>query len=495
MNNQIEPRKEVNRDVLNLICQENGKTIFKQVDIQESTEKLAKLKAMIDNGNQTVLDMQSEFNIAFDPMSSYRYFKYMTPFRYNDSYITGPVYPEVITWQEYQEQRDAKEIELKSEYRDKYGNSGVGVTEQEFVKKHLADHEKGLKESFWQIAERYIHAYDYSNSVSSARVNQEVRMYSTEAIGWSQFDYKITDDVSVVIRTNFGYGLSSYFNLTLYYKGIEIAPYSYVVRYYGVNWMNVIRQTRAYYPRRDSWNLSFRFVEGAANRASTNQAEFEKTFIVNEIAEMVAGLRLILNNTARYIDSKKDDDGESAYISVWNMTGDDKRKYGLYPSEVCLATQAEKITGALVFLDNLKSLSSIFTEIEESISEIKEMAASVLPSINNGIKNINEQLVPQRVKLTSLQFEYNACVSAISAHVKRIDELCSSLGDKTRYEVEVKYEKDYPEYAELLKKKSELSDEIYNLRREISDRESFLQILDESLQRVTSAGLTGEQVA
>ena len=47
-------------------------------------------------------------------------------------------------------------------------------------------------------------------------------MYSTDQIGWKDFEYKVNEDITAYIKTNFGYGVASYFFCNLKYKDIKI---------------------------------------------------------------------------------------------------------------------------------------------------------------------------------------------------------------------------------------------------------------------------------
>ena len=105
-------------------------------------------------------------------------------------------------------------------------------------------------------------------------------MYSTDTLGWSDFTYKVTDDVTITIGTNFGYGQSSYFHLGLCYKGIDVLPYSFVTKYYYANMADIIRYTRLYEVKHDSWNVAFEFVERMANLATANPDAFIEETIV-----------------------------------------------------------------------------------------------------------------------------------------------------------------------------------------------------------------------
>ena len=67
---------------------------------------------------------------------------------------------------------------------------------------------------------------------------------------------------------------------------------------------------------------------------------------------------------------------------IRNMNNEEKDCYGVFPEEMTLAICAEKVTGALDFLENLSQLSTLVPEINHYIKEIKEMAIAVIPKID-----------------------------------------------------------------------------------------------------------------
>ena len=90
----------VNQDYLCVINVENGKTTFEKVDISQSTERLATLEQMTANPNRTVLDLQSQMNLAYSP-GRRGYINYVSPYGYSSSYIAMTSYPSAITHEEY----------------------------------------------------------------------------------------------------------------------------------------------------------------------------------------------------------------------------------------------------------------------------------------------------------------------------------------------------------------------------------------------------------
>ena len=216
-------------------------------------------------------------------------------------------------------------------------------------------------------------------------------MFSTDTLGWSNFTYQVTDEIIITLGTNFGYGKASYFRLGLSYKGIDILPYSYMVKYYYANRRDLLRYTRLYDVAHDSWNLAFSFVEKAANMASESAEEFVRHWILNEVEDMVHRLHGVLENPDDYIQDILNKTGEKAdcdYFTVRNMYSNEKRRYGVFPEEMTMAIRSEKLTGALDFLGNLSALSATLPEIEAYIAEIKEMAVAIIPELDEMVKKL-----------------------------------------------------------------------------------------------------------
>lgn len=81
---------------------------------------------------------------------------------------------------------------------------------------------------------------DYTNWCNSLAINKAYRLchndknvlaFSHRICGWSNPVYQLTANFSVEVKTNFGYGRSSYFYTKLAFKGLEITPFSHWAQY------------------------------------------------------------------------------------------------------------------------------------------------------------------------------------------------------------------------------------------------------------------------
>lgn len=493
-------RKTANIDYLCVIRENDGKTTFETIDIPASTELLSKLEGMVENENATVLDMQAQMNVAF-PEAERRSYNYVSPYAYSSSYIAMTFYPTKVTFEEYQqEMASTKEslVERFTKLNERLRqNPGLFQTKlAQYLKEMLDDHARSLKKSYFSTARRFIYASNYARTLSEVKAEGDVRMYSTDTLGWSDFTYKVTDDITIHLGTNFGYGSASYFRLNLRYKGIDILPYSYMVRYYRANRRDILRYTRLYDVAHDSWNTAFGFVRETANLAAESAPEFVSRWILNEVREMVHGLHGILEDPGFYIRDAVNHAGQKAdcqFLSVRNMDEVEKRRYGVYPEEMTMAYQAEKITGALDFLSNLAALSEILPEVREAVSEIQDLAVAVIPKLDGMVTKITAKVAVLHETKATKEVILASVRKELEPHEKAVTELYESRGEERKWwmrsDFESLYAGQHKDYAAKKAEEKEISDEVYKLADEIRMRENFREGLMECRQRVKDAGL------
>lgn len=488
-----------NIDYLCIIREKEGRASFEKEEIPSSAELVSKLKGMVENENETVLDMSAELNCAI-PSFERRTIDYVSPNSYQASFIGDASYPTVCPFDDYQETL-SKEIEKITE-SFKSGNTKLYNTNPELylqelndvLEKRIKGYEMALKRSFMYTAERFILANNYTKIIQKIKGESDVRMYSTDTHGRSSFLYKVTDDIDILIDTNFCYGSSSFFRLIVRYKGIEILPYSFIVRYYYANICDLKCYTRRYEVIHNSWNTAFSFVEKVVN-LSRSTTDGIRTWIINEVKEMVIGLNVILKDPTYRIcewvnESEKDTEG---YLAVRRMDLSEKKCIKVYPEEMTIAVQAEKITGALEFLENLASLSAIIHDIDSFIAEIKAMALSIIPKIDTTVEALDTRLTELYTKKDSKEAEKNILNAELTPHHEAIIRMFESRVEEQKEWRYSDYEQEYsavhPEYKELKEREKVLLHEIYVISCEIAQRKEFRRILRECRNRVEGAKL------
>ena len=488
-------KKEVNVHYIAVVSkQSNGVLELTKEEISNDYKDIIdRLDEMVKNPNRTVLDMQQCFVQAFPRKE---FFDICWPRFYDSKYVGGVGYPKIYTYDEYKDLLKSKRESLDLCYsndREKYKK----------IESALEDSKARLKIDFKLWCLRYIHGYNFTQTKSKIKNKSQTIMLSEEKIGWTTYIHKANEDVDISIKTNFGYGWSSYFLLAMSYKGIDILPYSALVKYYYANEVELIRCTRQYNLDRDSWNVSFDFVVETANMAKMNPQKFINEFIVNEIDEMVLGLKNTMDNPneiERFMkrgvngfNNTNENIPNGFCLTVRNISKTEIEDYGVYRDEMVIAYKAEKITGALLFLEKLSKLAEILPTIQGSIDRIKSLNNRLKPEleekitrIQNSVEELNEQVKKQRKSLEELEGQLKAVNEKIKPHTENIKKLKEGCKDnEEQKKIEEKYSNDNHDYRELCsekeklqQEKEELQNKIYKLNRHIEKRKAFINRLE-----------------
>ena len=340
------------------------------------------------NPNMTVLDLQTIFNQEFQCIKNY--YPYLYPYGYSNSYIDFARKPKLYTYEKYQEKL----------------NKGIEECKDEKEKERkICRNQDCLKSNFKVDSTRYIHQQKMYEAFQKAENDLSVKMYSREAIGWKGFTYKITDDIEICVHTNFGYGYVSYFNLTVSYKDIVIAPHSNLVKYYRARMVDIIQCTRMYCASKDNWYPAFDFVKDFVNQSLSNPELFVKTYIVNEVDLLMSGLRNIMVNPQGVIDKFKrqmnnlpDEYHRLRFIEP--MSDEEKECYALFPKEMPIVFKSEKLIGAMDMLEKLKELTAVYAKISDYINEIIGMVNQLKPEVDKTMVTLETE-----IKVMTLDYE------------------------------------------------------------------------------------------
>lgn len=489
----------VNKDYIGIIKNVNGCVRFVKEEIQHKTALVNELKAMVENPDRTIFDLQSRMDMEFIP-SVRKFIDYLAPYSYSSSYVSGVSYPKAPSYDEYKSELENKREEYTKKYEDRFASlkaenlQEYNAKVKESVESDMEDDSKRCKENFYRVCTRFCQAFSYASLLRELRSDPDVKMWSTDTVGWTNLSYQITDDIRIDIHTNFGYGWSSYFYLGLTYKDIDILPYSMFVKYYYADRRDIARYTRLYDTDRNSWDYAFDYVETVAGKAAEGDDLFAKEYVMNEVQEMLSRLKDILDDPKAYFDTRimdKNHENESHYLTVHDMTWQEKNTYKAYPDEMIDVFQAEKIAGALEFLDKISALEPIYDQAAEAGDEIRSLAHRLIPQLERNMARIAADVERLQAQEDGLSLQIEAFDRDIEPHTARIDALydekCSNAKEGKpvyRHNVENEYSQSHPEYVALVEKRSEKSSELSMVLCEKSDRQSFHSRLEQCMKEI-----------
>ncbi len=484
--------RNIDRTYIIALKEENGLLRNKELPIYRPEQFIAELEAMINNPNRSVWDMQSYFMTLFPKTKNY--LDYIQPHSYQSTYISGIRYPKLY---EYNELRNSWEKAGESA-RDAYHNSckqngsnpDASIAAQK-ESEAIDSLKKAQKSSFFIAAMRWLDASCYYDTASQLYSDNSVKMFSIENLGWSHFTYQVNEDIKVALRTNFGYGSSAYFLLAVQYKGLNILPYSYIVKYYKAGMADIVRCTRSYIPRRESWLASFDFVSDFVNKSIADPTNFVESYIMREVVEMMQGLEAIALNPKEYMEYIGDNIADPCVITVRNMFGKEKTRMQSYPEETPILFKVEKITGALDFLDSLCAIAKEVKTVQPYIDRLLEINITLYPEVQDAITKINDKIEKQTLINSILDEQIATLSKDLSTFEEEITRLRAEAKQEKPFNLS-DYEISHPEYKSLKSTKDDLQSQLNKVSLLINDLNSFLELLNRSLDKIKEVKLLNE---
>lgn len=468
--------------VLALVENSDATLSVKRMDIPSSEVPIAELEAMVDNPNRTVYDMSSYFYSVFSP--KVKAFAFCYPSEYNDSFIDSRSVPKEVSYADYI--KDVKEIESIFNGKHRFCKESLEVLklklDNEIIEANHSD-----KKKYFKKASIYIKCLRLSETVKKIKEHDEIKMYSRDVVGYSTYTHKINDDITVELRTNFGYGSAAYFNLAVKYKDIVILPYSYLVHYYYANMKSLMACTRAYRPLRESWESSINFIADFVNQSIADPRKFVGEYVIKEVEEMMKGLRAIMDNPAEVQIRIKDSTSSEVRLSV--IRPFNKDEFVMMESmadELTTLFKAEKITGALLFIESLTQLQEFCGDMSALIGEILSMNKDVKPEIPPVLNSVRSMIEAFKREEKNLERQIKFKENRKQYFDKRKERLQAKMTFAEKIAHDKIFREKNPLYIKLEEEINELNQKVYNFQDKIRKRERVEERLTVCLKRTES---------
>lgn len=182
--------KDIDKTHIIALRETDGMFRNTEIPIDRPEQFIAELKAMIDNPNRSVWDMQSHFSTRFPKSESY--LDYIYPYSYNSSYVGGIRYPQMKGYDELRKSWSEAGDAARRSYLTSCEQNGKPSDNNEAIRVEttaINDLKKRQKQNFFGEAMRWIDAICYNEAASQLNRNRSVKMYSKENIGWSNFTH------------------------------------------------------------------------------------------------------------------------------------------------------------------------------------------------------------------------------------------------------------------------------------------------------------------
>ncbi len=459
-----------------------------KIDIPQSTDIIEELEAMQENPDKTLYDMSSFFYCHFSPIEDS--YQYCFPKEYDKAYLKEQVVsaPKEISYWEYKK--------IDSERKKIWGRrlfNNRDLSRQEIEKQwneYVHKIDSLCKKKYFSKAKDYILCQNLYTATLEAERNSNIKIYSHDIEGFNHIIYDIDDEVKVRVDTNFGYGRSAYFRLTIKYKEIVLIPYSDLVHFYFANMKSLIAYTKSYSCNRDSWKGLMEYVSNFVNNSRHYPKRFVRDYVLNEIHIMMEGLREIIINPEEAFNQISTIYQRDVRLST--LRPFNEKEFQLYETtkeEIISVFKIEKISGALHFVENLRSLKDVCTEVDSVIDELIELNKSVAPELPPMLESIDASIQPIQEELDNLNKELdkkNTEQEGLENRLKYILLYWNQRNDEAKRQREEKFKRQYPRYEIVAKEISDLNDKIFPLKKYVESRKKLRKRLEECRDTMNS---------
>jgi hypothetical protein len=367
------PKQKINEDFLLLLTEKEGltETMIISIDNHFENETLS-LKRLCEGSYDNINQITQFLENTLKPKLPNKLFNYCKEL--------DKAYQSVIV------NIDAGIKDILTKRDLIYINEKIAKSdEKEF---NLSENINDLKNQIFEKISLWFKVFNIEFAYDKAKKVQNVLVYSHRISGWSNPEYKITDNLKQQVKTNFGYGSVSYFYSLLTFKNIQITPFSEWIDYRYSNFFEVIRYTRSFRSRipvlddrnrvkyyktkieNSYWHNAIEFTKNAANLSLTNEREFIDKYIITECEILVNGLEKFYRETEfEFIDENQ--------INIENEKIL-KQRVDIKGYEL-IDFRTEKIIGALDFIAKIIGYNAIiptnniFKELFQQIKNLFHM--------------------------------------------------------------------------------------------------------------------------
>ncbi len=255
-----------------------------------------------------------------------------------------------------------------------------------------------LKDEFLKEFTMWVSAFNIEKAYRKSFDNKSILTFSHRINGWSNPEYNLSENFTVELKTNFGYGGASYFYIKLKYKNIDITPFSEWIDYEIAKFSEIIRYTKSFTYKvlrgiyngkrvyrqiilNINWQDAIDFTKTACNYSLKDEEDFVRKYIIDECEKMVAGLENLFSAT------KYTFKGEYNTHYEVNKEGHQLMEF-----------RGEKISGSLDFItkilefERITEIKSFIVRIEQCNKKIQPLLIEELKIIEVKLKQLNQEL-------------------------------------------------------------------------------------------------------
>ena len=232
----MEEKRTINVDYIAIVRQVGNLVKLEHIDIRKPESLLSDLKAILEDPERTLLDLQSRMCDFYED-DRRRNISYLHHGYYTNAHTTGYVsFPKIYHQDEYNDM--IREIEARTISKNCWSLSRIkerdGETAyQEKLNSYITEALQNKKDIYYRQCLTFITAITYKDASDECKKDPSIKLHSDAFCGGCSKDLRVNSDIVLSITAQLGYSSqSAYLGISLWYKGILIHPYSFFVSHF-----------------------------------------------------------------------------------------------------------------------------------------------------------------------------------------------------------------------------------------------------------------------
>ncbi|GEM_PF-5152166 len=264
-----------------------------------------------------------------------------------------------------------------------------------------------VKDSLREVIRGYYYAYLLKSYYRNYDNNDNVIAYSHRIRGFNKRRLTIDNDFEIVIKTNFGYGNSSYFYATVIFQNVSILRYSRMILYDFAEAAELLLSTKILTVDEKSWNELFDYIISVYNdyRLRGLNGKFGK-YVRKSLSDFVMLFEKVLTERSFfYVDDllrleKMLDSDISTYLDNYFDENYDCKPYEFSGVDLYIY-RGKKVLLAIDIVDDLKSLSYKVEDVS-TYEKVISLISDFLVDAKLFICNVKKDLTQKRIYLKEM---------------------------------------------------------------------------------------------
>lgn len=220
--------------------------------------------------------------------------------------------------------------------------------------------------------------------------------YSHRHGGWTTFEWQFNEDIKFVINTNFGYGSNSYFEQSIFYKELKLAPYSKLVKYRFANFTSITSHTYSYEFIYSEWSKVMSDALDFYNAIVERKDNYIFHWLTKHLEKMTSELERYITATYCYFDN-------IIWENNWGTRTYRTSSERVEGNDFWIA-KSNKISEALLFIDNIKNLP-IQVDPSKFINRIQQINEKFLPKLESKIETLISEANDLQIRVDEISNE------------------------------------------------------------------------------------------